>query len=69
MDRYVKLGTGEEVYHIFPDECTNCIKDKRYQKRIKILRKHAGECLIDINKNPKFKYSHLLYEALGKKHI
>lgn len=69
MDRYVKLGTGEEIYHIFPDECTNCIKDKRYQKRIKILRKHAGECFIDINKNPKFKYSHLLYEALGKMHI
>lgn len=68
-DRYVRLGTGEEFYHIFPDEQTNHIAEPNYQERIQILREHAGDRFIDIRKNSKFRYSHLVYEALGKKYI
>lgn len=68
-DRYVKFGTGEEAYHIFPDEQTNRIADPACQERIDALRAYAGDRFINISRHPKFRYSHLLYEAMGKKHI
>lgn len=68
-DRFVKLGTGEEIYNVFPDDFTNCISEPAYQKRISYLRERAGEHFIDIENNEKFRYSYLLYKALGKKRI
>lgn len=71
-DRYIVLGTGEEIYNVFPDDYINRINDLKYQDRIQWFRdklKQTGLHFIDINTNKKFKDSHLIYEALGKERM
>ena len=71
-DRYIVLGTGEEIYTVFPDEYINRINDEKYKERIHFFRskiKARGLKFIDIKRNSKFCYSHILYDELGKDKI
>lgn len=65
-DRYIMLGTGEEIYHILPEETINHIEDVGCQERICELRRRTENRFLDIKRLSKFSNSHLLYEAIGK---
>ena len=61
-DKYVRFRTGEEHYYILPDEDTDLIGEKKYEKRIEYLREKNGSFFIDIENEKKFEYARKLYE-------
>ena len=66
LDMYIYRATGDECYYLLPDETNNLIDQKHYTARITYLKSLAKKEMIDINKMDKFKYSHRLYDSIGK---
>ena len=65
-DIYIINAAGEEFYYLLPDEEHNEIDNPLYYDRIQYLKSKMIRKHIDIYRNPKFKESHLIYEAQGK---
>lgn len=65
-DVYAINAAGEEFYYLLPDEEHNEIDNPLYYDRIQYLKSKINRKHIDIYKHPKFKDSHLIYEAQGK---
>lgn len=68
-DIYVMDASGEEFYYLLPNEDDNEITNSKYQERIQYLKQKTLQKHIDIYTHPKFKDSHLIYEAQGKQFI
>lgn len=63
-DLFVKYACGKELYFRLPDENTNLIDAPEWKERTEYLRKECGNKFINIQKDPVFKDSHVLYQYL-----
>ncbi len=68
-DMYILEATGDEHYYILPDWRIDFINNSDYEDRIEYLRSLLNRKSININKHPKFKDAHIIYEALGKSFV
>ena len=67
--KYGNMGHYAEFYYLLPNEDDNEIANTKYQDRIQYLKQKTLQKYIDIYTHPKFKDSHLIYEAQGKQFI
>lgn len=71
-DRYILLATGEEMYSRREADYENVIDDPQYENRVNYFRNRLAneECgFIQINSNPKFKNSKLMYDELKQERV
>lgn len=72
IDRYILLATGEEMYSRREADYENVIDDPQYENRVNYFRNRLAneECgFIQINSNPKFKNSKLMYDELKQERV
>lgn len=71
-ERYVLLGTGEELYSVREQDFENRIDNPECQERVEYWRKRhkeEGYRFLNIKEYPKFARSKELYDSLGKTRI